>query len=326
MAKIKVIQLISHLDLGGAECVAINIAKSINSDFEYHIVEVEQGYSEYSKSLKKRLKDANIMYHTSPIRQRKLAIILFPLWFTFIYLRLSPNVIHIHTEIPDLAAYFFRNLSWIFFWIRPKYIRTIHNTELWNDWINIGKKVEPFYISHHSNVAISSSTKKCYEEHYGQTDIPIIYNGLEEVEQKEFPDLKKGTINILFAGRLEYQKGIDELIAVITAFKNDKQFHFTIVGSGSMEHKIKESLIGFNNVSIYEKIFGLSHYLSSFDYLFMPSNHEGLALMSIEASFSHTPTIINCCPGLKDTLPNDWKLAVNKNSIPDFIDLIISVH
>lgn len=87
-----------------------------------------------------------------------------------------------------------------------------------------------------------------------------------------------------------------------------------------MEHKIKESFIRFNNVSIYEKVFGLSHYLASFDYLFMPSNHEGLGLMLIEASFAHTPTIINCCPGLKETLPNDWKLALNNNSIPDFIN------
>lgn len=54
----------------------------------------------------------------------------------------------------------------------------------------------------------------------------------------------------------------------------------------------------------------------------MPSNHEGLALMPIEASLAYTPTIINNCPGLKDTLPEDWPLCVNNNSIPDFIELI----
>ena len=44
--------------------------------------------------------------------------------------------------------------------------------------------------------------------------------------------------------------------------------------------------------------------------------------MPIEASLAYTPTIINNCPGLKDTLPEDWPLSVNNNSIPDFIELI----
>lgn len=76
---------------------------------------------------------------------------------------------------------------------------------------------------------------------------------------------------------------------------------------------------------MYDKIFGLSHYLSSFDYLIMPSNHEGLALMSIEASLAHTPTIMNRCPGLVETLPNNWKLAVNHNDVTGFVRIISSL-
>lgn len=58
----------------------------------------------------------------------------------------------------------------------------------------------------------------------------------------------------------------------------------------------------------------------------MPSNHEGLALMSIEASLDHTPSIINSCSDLKDTLPQDWELSVENNSIKDFIQLFINIE
>ena len=139
--------------------------------------------------------------------------------------------------------------------------------------------------------------------------------------QKPFDYIVKGKVNVLFAGRLEWQKGVDELLEVIVAFKNSNNLHFHIVGEGSYLEKIKTMIGSFSNVSLYDKIYGLSQYLGSFDYLFMPSNHEGLALMPIEASLAHTPTVINRCPGLRDTLPEDWPLAVDGNSVDAFIEI-----
>lgn len=125
---------------------------------------------------------------------------------------------------------------------------------------------------------------------------------------------------------MEYQKGIDQLIAVVNAFKCNPKFYFHIVGDGSMKEKVHNTLRTSTNVSFYDKIFGLNQYIGDFNYLFMPSNHEGLALMPIEASLAHTPTIINNCPGLKDTLPEKWPLKVNNNNINDFVQLILSLE
>lgn len=155
---------------------------------------------------------------------------------------------------------------------------------------------------------------------------PVIYNGLREVDQKKFGHLKSDKINVLFAGRLEYQKGIDELIAVVAALKDDDRFFFHIVGDGSLKEKLCFAMRELPNVATYSKIYGLSEYLGSFDFLFMPSNHEGLALMPIEASLAHTPTIINSCPGLKDTLPSDWELSVKNNSIQEFVQIFKNIE
>ena len=53
----------------------------------------------------------------------------------------------------------------------------------------------------------------------------------------------------------------------------------------------------------------------------MPSEHEGLGILSIEASFGHLPVIINNCQGLRETLPANWKLKVDNNDIQSYLDL-----
>lgn len=320
----KVFQIITSLDLGGAERVAINIAKSNN--YKYFIIEVVKSKGNFTNALLKEIQENNIQVYRSPISNKKLSIILFPFWFLFSYIKNKPDIIHTHTEIPDLALWIFRKIAWICFWIHPRYIRTIHNTELWNDWKEIGKIVERYYLKHHCNVAISTSTQESYVRDYGGEAPPIIYNGLKEVPQKEFPYLKPDKINILFAGRLEYQKGVDELIAVVTALKEDKRFFFHIVGDGSMKEKLYEATRNLSNVATYPKVYGLSSYIGSFKFLFMPSNFEGLGLLSVEASLAHTPTIINKCTGLIETLPEDWELSVQNNSVKDFIQLFTHIQ
>lgn len=320
----RIFHIITHFDIGGAERVAVNIAKSQTIGMEYHLVEVVRGNGEFSQAFIKELHDCGIYFHRSHITNNKIAIILFPLWFIYLALKWKPQVIHTHTEVPDLSIYLWHK---VFGGLFPsiKYVRTIHNTELWNQWPQIGSMVECFFKQKRANIAISQSTQQCYKQIYGETP-EIILNGLESVKQKQFEYIVKGKINILFAGRLEYQKGIDQLIEVINTLKDNKRFHFHIVGNGSMKDKIHKRLGTLINVSLYDKIYGLNQYLGDFDYLFMPSNHEGLALMPIEASLAYTPTIINNCPGLKDTLPENWPLKVNDNNINDFIRLLLSLE
>ena len=266
--------------------------------------------------MKQELDAFGVQYHKSPIRHKRLAILLFSFYFVLTYLKYRPDIIHAHTEIPDLAIYIWRKTLGVFF-PTIKYVRTIHNTQLWNKWKWIGKKVESYDKLRTTIISISSSTQISYFEEY-KKNTPIIYNGIEEVQQIPFKGIVLDRINILFAGRLEPQKGIETLVEVVKALQNDERFFFHIVGQGSMQYRIDE-LSNLKNVRLYPKIFQLSSYLNSFDYLFMPSLHEGLALMTIEASFAKVPTIINRCPGLKDTLPEDWVLAIDNNDIDKLI-------
>ena len=318
-----IFQIISKFDLGGAERVAINISKSKNKKICYHIFEVVRGSSSFSQSILNELIECNVKFHRSYFSNPKIAIVFFPFWFLFSVFKQNPAVIHTHTEIPDLSIYLHHKIFGCFF-KKPKYRRTIHNNVLWQKWPNVGKVVNNFYNKEKANIAISRSTKNSYESVNPTVSLPVIFNGVQTTKKKIFEFLKKDKINVLFAGRLEYQKGVYELCEVIKALKDNNTFYFHIVGEGNLESYIEKELFEVANATLYSKIYNLSSYLASFDYMFIPSNFEGLSLISIEASLSKTPSIVNEIIGLDETLPLDWILKVENNSIEAYTSLFVN--
>ena len=326
MMKMVVFHVISHLDVGGAERVAFSIAASPNPAFEYHIVEVIRGRSAFTQHMIRELQQRHIAYHRSYVPSiqfhylfEKLATWVFPLWFLWLFLRYKPAIIHSHTEIPDLAVY--RFFQWFPSLLqRVGLVRTIHNTQLWTGMSHTGLRVEAFFQAHNANIAISKSVQESYQKRYVARP-PIIYNGVAPVEQRPYEQLKAGKTNVLFAGRFEEQKGIDVLIAVIKALRNDERYHFHVMGSGTMQALIERELGAMPHVSLSAPLAHLSHYLASFDYLFMPSRFEGLSILALEANFNGLPIVGNACPGLCDTLPTDWPLLVKHNDISAYLQL-----
>lgn len=323
---IKVFHIISHFDVGGAERVALNIAHSASPDIEYHVVELLRAHGPFTARFLSELRQHDITYHRGMVPDvhfhylfERLAALTFPLWFIFLFLRHRPQVIHTHTEMPDLGVYtFFRLFPWLL--KRCRVVRTIHNTRLWTGMQATGRRVEAFFQQHHCNVAISESTRQCYQKVYGEQP-PIIYNGVEQVAQKPYAGLAKDKTNILFAGRYSAQKGITVLVEVIKRLAHNSRYRFYLFGSGEEQTLVERELSGLPTVTLSGPLYGISAYLGSFDYLFMPSLFEGLPLMAIEAGMAATPTIINDAPGLRETLPKNWCLKVENNSIDHYLQL-----
>ena len=322
----KVFHIISHFDLGGAERVAASIAKSNTDDMEYHIVETMRGKSQFTNNFINELTDAGVQCHRAWMPDirfhflfERIAALLFPLRMLFIWLRWHPDVIHTHTEVPDMCIV--ASVKLFPFIARScRIVRTIHNNVLWTGQIFIGNFCERFFISHRCNIAISQSVRASYQQRFGE-DTPIIYNGVGKPDSNCYPHLVEGKINVIFAGRFEMQKGISTLVEVLRAMRDDERYHFHIFGDGSLSELIHSRLGEQKNVSINPPLFSLSSYLSSFDYMFMPSEFEGLSIVAIEASMSALPNIINDCPGLGETLPEDWPLKVENNNVDAYLNI-----
>ena len=203
----RVFHLITHFDLGGAERVAANIAVSRTPDMEYHVVEMVRGRSAYTPKFIAELRAEGVVCHRSLMPDvrfhflfERIAALLFPLRMLYIMLRWRPDVIHSHTEAPDMCLYAFARL---FPWMlrRTRIVRTLHNTRLWSGLPWLARHVEAFFGEHNASVAISDSVRDAYKERFGVVT-PIIHNGVAAVEQRRYPGLPSDRINILFAGRL----------------------------------------------------------------------------------------------------------------------------
>ena len=374
--EMRTFHLITHFSLGGAERVAANIAESQTHGMEYHVVEIMRGRTAYTPKFITELEQAGVRCHRSWMPDvsfhflfERIAALLFPLRMLYIMLRWRPDVIHTHTETPDLALYVFSRL-FPFMLRRVKIVRTIHNTRLWTGLPRTAQWVETFFKSNNANIAISDSVRDSYAERFGEVP-PIINNGVAEVEQKDYfntstpqgvhlsqvhqqhlntstpplgfcrlpeqehLDTSGGALvssapttpqhlNILFAGRLEPQKGVVVLCEVLKMLTGDARFFFTIAGDGSQRTLVEQTLADIAssrkplNAQLVPPIFGLAGYMQSFDYLFMPSEFEGLSMLSMEASLNRLPVIANACPGLADTLPADWALLAHNNSLNDY--------
>ena len=362
----RIFHLITHFSLGGAERVAANIAESQTHGMEYHVVEIMRGRTAYTPKFIGELEKAGVRCHRSWMPDvsfhflfERIAALLFPLRMLYIMLRWRPDVIHTHTETPDLALYVF---SRVFprMLRRVKIVRTIHNTRLWTGLPCIAQWVEAFFKSRNANIAISDSVRDSYADRFGEV-APIINNGVAEVEQKDYFNISTSQgvhlsqvhqqhlntstsqhlntsggalvssapttsqhLNILFAGRLEPQKGVVVLCKVLKMLAGDARFFFTIAGDGSQRTLVEQTLAEIAaegkplNAELVPPIFGLAGYMQSFDYLFMPSEFEGLSMLSMEASLNRLPVIANACPGLADTLPADWSLLAHGNNIGDY--------
>lgn len=319
----KVFHIISHFDLGGAERVAASIAMSHTPGMEYHIVEAMRGRGAFTDKFLSELREAGVVCHRAWMPDlrfhflfERIEALLFPLRFLPIFLRHRPDVIHAHTELPDMCTVAFFKL---FSRLRKtcRVVRTIHNTRLWTGQALIGRMVERFYRRNATQVAISPGVARLYADAYGGEEPMVIFNGVGEVEQKRYEGLREGKINILFSGRFEPQKGIETLIEIIETTKAlHLPYHFHLFGDGSMRAEIEHRVGSLDIVSLNPPLFGLASRLASFDYMLMPSEFEGLSIVAIEASMAGLPNIISDIPGLRETVPGDWPLK------GDFIDIL----
>lgn len=200
----RIFHIISRLDIGGAEQVAFGIAKSSNPDFEYHLIEVFHSNSKYAVDFENSARQHGITVHTATAGSSKSGILQFPSRLHKLIKIYRPDIIHCHTEIPDLSL-FLHSLIYPRQLRNIKIVRTVHNNVLWSNWKLIGQIVEKFMQKNATIITISKSTQESYHTNYS-LKCPIIPNGVEIPEKKRFEHLVNGKTNILFAARFEPQK------------------------------------------------------------------------------------------------------------------------
>ena len=165
--------------------------------------------------------------------------------------------------------------------------------------------------------------------HWGFKNVYFIPNG---VNTKEFglchSPLNKESFNVLFAGRLVSEKGIDTLMEIIN-YVNERlkiqEIEFTIAGSGPFEDKVRAvaqkyknvDYLGFVNPEVISKV-----YMNANLFL-IPSKMEGMPLSLLEAQSCGLPVVGSKIPGIFDVIINGKTgCLVNVGNVKGFAEAI----
>lgn len=334
---LKVFQLVRSVHLGGAEMVAFNLAEfckvSYPDKFEFIVVELHQTNNAYSREKKKYLRSKNIRILSLGSKSKASSLLFGPFVLAYYLLKEKPDIVHSHTDLPDLTISNTKRIFSLFQLKFPEVVRTVHNTVLWPTHNKLARHTES-RLENDWVVGVSDGALDAYKNLRKKHNLgcsphqSIIHNGCAVPQRAEHPfNIDDKKINIAFCGRFENQKGIDVLIHRIRLINSGffDSFVFHLIGSGSYQNEILKLSQAYSNVFVYDTVPSVADKLYAFDFLIMPSRFEGLVLISIEASFARVPVIAAIAPGLSETLPVDWPLNFQLDSEESLLQIFSKI-
>ncbi len=139
----------------------------------------------------------------------------------------------------------------------------------------------------------------------------VIPNGVSEARMQDFPLFKKRNNKIVAIGRLEHQKGFDQLISAFFKFHSKhRDYELVIIGTGSQHQKLKELIkIGQkeNSIHLLGRVENPTTELSTAAFFVLPSRYEGLSNAMLEA-------LVNGVPVLATKQDTSVESVINKNN------------
>ncbi|UQN09752.1 glycosyltransferase [Deinococcus sp. QL22] len=327
--RLHIMHIVHHLDLGGSEEVALTLAEQLSGHCDFSVFAV-RGITKtpVGRAMQTRLEQLQIpVYSGTTLDMKRGGMIHAGLALRRLLRRVRPDIVHLHTDIPD-AAY---AASLLFGSENPglRVIRTIHNTVLWPKWVRIGQWVER-RLEHAESVGVSPASLEGlhdFRARHGLGLLPeaqtgVIYNGVMERAKAPAQRLP-GPARVLFAGRFEAQKGTDLLPAILerAAELTTAAAEIQMYGQGTFApvlHHWAERQEGRWPVKVSPPIPQLSALLADYDVVLMPSRHEGLSLLGIEVVLAGTPLVAARINGLQELFPPHHDLLVSAEDVEGF--------
>ena len=287
----KVLHLMSTNSFSGAENVACQIINAFKKNNNYMMI-----YCSEIKANKKNLEDRRIKY----IELKK---------FNYKYIKKTiekykPDIIHAHDTKAIIMASLFHT--------KPKIPAHIHaNHE--NLRTKTLKSVLLNYFSKYVSKMIWIS-KSALENYYYYNNVKnksrVLYNMINsnEILSKIKEDKNNYNYDLIYLGRMTYQKNPERFIKIVKEIKNKYSIlKVAMVGSGDLDNEVKK-LIKNADLSQTIKFYGFKNnpykILQSSKLMMMTSRYEGTPMSALEAFACNVPIISTPTDGLKDIIKN----------------------
>lgn len=158
-------------------------------------------------------------------------------------------------------------------------------------------------------------------------DYTVINNGIdaekfkfnEEIRIKVRKELNiENKFVVGHVGRFSHEKNHEFLIDIFNEiYKQDKNSALLLVGDGSLKKEIEQKVNRLNlsnNVIFIGTKSNVCDYYQAMDVFILPSFHEGLGLVAIEAQCSDLPCFISTFVPNKTMICNATKISLNKSA------------
>ncbi|HHT3114579.1 TPA: glycosyltransferase [Klebsiella pneumoniae] len=269
------------------------------------------------------------MYFFKRKKRGILSFISFIKAFILCVLREKPDIVHLHSTFSGvlgrLCLFILRPI------VKPVVIYCPHAFSFMMTNQKIKKKIYVAIekILQKNTDAIICVSKYELEESikYGfdKSKLILIYNG---VPRKRFYDKKTtgNNINLLFIGRLDYQKGFDILISAMEKTINGN-IKLTVVGD-SDDSNVKKNSDSIKYVG-WVAPENIEQYYREADLVVVPSRWEGFAMVPLEAMSYGLPVISSDATSLPEAIKHrvtgylfKSESASNLTDVLDKLDLI----
>ncbi|MYR05007.1 glycosyltransferase [Gordonia sp. SID5947] len=225
----------------------------------------------------------------------------------------QPDVVHAHDWLvahPAIALAEFFDVP---------LVSTIHATEAGrhSGWVSgpTNRQVHSveWWLASESDSLITCSTSMRDEvtRLFGPDlpDISVIHNGIDIRTWPFAPrPMRSGPPELLFAGRLEYEKGVQDLLAALPRIRRTQPgTTLTIAGTGTQEewlieqtrrHRVTKS-VRFLGAVDHQGLVDLMHRCAA---IVLPSRYEPFGIVALEAAATGAPLVVSTAGGLGEAV------------------------
>lgn len=314
--RLRVLQCITRLGLGGSERVALSLVHGFGPEIESGVFAVHGvAHEAVGLEMKAELERAGVpWYKGTDVPMKRGGMVPAGIALRRALREFRPDLLHVHSETPEACV---AAMLALFSSLRSvPVVRTIHNCIFWRYWPRIGRWCD-HRLAHAHIAGVSGSALEefaRYRADSGAAAPPhppaVVHNGVNlPVRAPHAQPHDPARRRVLFAGRFEWQKGADLIGAILPLVRLSEgvRGEMALVGHGTHEPELR-TLAGNPppgwTVTVQPPAPRLPEIFPAHDVLLMPSRFEGLALTAIEAGLCGLPVVATDVPGLRDTLPD----------------------
>jgi len=286
--KIKVLHLLSSDRFSGAENVVIQIINMFNND------NIDMAYTSKDGPIREALEKEKINFY--PLDKFNIKDV------SNVINEFEPDIIHAHDVSASIIASFFSKNAQIISHMHVNH-ENMSKTNL-KTLLYLSRSHKFKHVFWVSNSAFSKYIFKNKISHKSS----VLYNVIDyhKLILESEKDLEKYKYDVVYLGRLSYQKNPERMINVLTKVIDKKRnLRVAVIGTGDLSDNIKQLVL---NNGIQENVSFLGFQNNPFKILknaqlmVMTSRYEGTPMCALEAMALGVPIVSTPTDGLADII------------------------